>query len=221
MNPCKVTIAMLLLLAASPLLIGAQTKSVSPENPTSRSWLILPGGVTGGAINAQATEAELTKLYGKENVVSLDIELGEGETEQGTALFPDNPERRLEVLWKDREAKRGLKRVQISGEKSLWKTVHGISLGTTLKQLEQLNRKHFLLAGFAWDYSGTVMSWSQGTLEQELGPPPHVTLRLTPPNDPANDKLETEVLGDRSFSSGHPAMQELNPRVYQIIWVFP
>jgi hypothetical protein len=88
---------------------------------------------------------------------SLDIELGEGETERGTVLFPDDPTRRLEIVWKDPERKRRPKPIQISSGKSLWQTIRGISLGTTLQ--EQRNGRGFLLAGFAWDYSGTLQDW--------------------------------------------------------------
>jgi hypothetical protein len=99
--------------------------------------------------------------------------------------------------------------------------VHGICLGTTLKQLEQINRKPFRIAGFAFDYSGTVISWSQGALEQELDSPGRVILRLEPPQDQWQQPDYRSVLGDRSFSSGHPAMQRLNPSVYQLIWLIP
>lgn len=160
-------------------------------------------------------------MFGNENVILQDVDLGEGETEQGTELFPADLLRRVDILWKDPIGKRSPKRVQISGAKSLWGTVHGISLGTTLEQLEQLNRKPFRLAGFAFDYSGTVVSWSHGALEEELDRPGRVILRLTPLQDQSQLPDYRSVLGDRFFSSGHPAMQRLSPSVYQLIWLFP
>jgi hypothetical protein len=160
-------------------------------------------------------------MWGNKNVVPYDVDLGEGETEPGTELFPADPLRRADILWKDSIEKRGPKSVQISGAKSLWRTVHGISLGTTLKQLEQLNRKPFRLAGFAFDYSGTVLSWSGGALEQELGSPGRVILRLDCSQDQAQQSDYESLLGDRAFSSELPAMQRLNPTVYQLIWLFP
>jgi hypothetical protein len=202
----------------APLIHAQQNNNPSLASP---NWLILPGGVSGSKITVTTTEAELEATYGKANVVSQNIDLGEGETEPGTALFPHDPTREVDILWKDPQVKRSPKQVQISGEKSEWKTVHGITLGTTLKTLEQLNRKPFLLAGFGFDYSGTITSWNQGAMEDELVRPGRVILRLLPKNNSVHSKAETSVLGDRYFSSGHPAMQELNPRVYQIIWRFP
>jgi hypothetical protein len=79
------------------------------------------------------------------------------------------------------------------------------------------------LAGFGWDYSGTVSSWSKGSLAAELvGDHGYLTLRLGPPsNAQLPEDEQDQVLGDSDFSSSHPVMQKINPKVYQIIWGFP
>jgi len=214
-------LAAFLLAGISPLLIQARYKQPSPETSASGNWVILPGGGTGGAITAKSSETDLIRMYGSENVAAQDVDLGEGETEPGTELFSNDSARRVDILWKDPTGKRSPKRIQVSGAKSRWRTLHGITLGTTLKQLEQINRKPFRLAGFAFDYSGTIMSWNQGALEQELDSPGRVILRLEPSQDQWQHPDYKSVLGDASFSSGHPAMQRLNPFVYQLIWLIP
>ena len=165
------------------------------------------------------------RIYGDKNVVSHDVGIGEGETEPGTELFPADPLRRLDILWKDPVEKRGPKSVRISGAKSLWQTAHSISLGTTLKRLEQLNKRPFRLAGFGFDYSGTVLSWSGGALENELGQEANragrVILRLNCSPHQSQQPEYQSLQGDRLFSSGHPALQKLNPTVYEVIWLFP
>jgi hypothetical protein len=214
----------LLLLIVSSVFILAQGGNPLSESSPSREWLILPGGASGGSISTQTTEGDLIRTYGKKNIVSQDVGIGEGETEPGTELFPTDPLRRVDILWKDPVEKRGPKSVWISGTKSLWGTVHGISLSTTLKKLEQLNRKPFRLTGFAWDYSGTVLSWNGGSLEQELGQadrPGRIILRLDCTQDQYQQPDYKSLLGDRGFSSAHPAMEKLNPTVYQMIWFFP
>jgi len=90
--------------------------------------VILPGGAKGGIIFDQTTEAALTTTFGKVNVVARDIDLDEGETAPGAVLFPNDPLRKAEIVWKDPVRKVGPKQVQISGERSWWRTVHGISL---------------------------------------------------------------------------------------------
>lgn len=47
-----------------------------------------------------------------------------------------------------------------------WKTPQGVSIGTTLKELEKLNGGPFKLAGFAWDYEGAIISWEEGKMSR-------------------------------------------------------
>jgi hypothetical protein len=90
------------------------------------------------------------------------LDVGEGEVGPGTILFPSDPERSIEILWNDVGKKTDPTGVTIRGNKSRWKALHDISLGTTLKQLERLNGRPFHMAGYGWDYSGTVLSWDKG-----------------------------------------------------------
>jgi hypothetical protein len=102
----------------------------------------------------------------------------------------------------------------------MWHTADGITLGTTLLELERINRRPFRLAGFGWDYSGTVLSWSHGALDPVFGSDgsKKVYVRLIYSN-PAPPEYRA-VMGDGNFSSGHPAMQKINPHVYQMVFIF-
>jgi hypothetical protein len=189
----------------------------APPDP----WLILASGEK-GSLNARTTRRDLVRMYGASNVVDQDVDVGEGETQPGTVVFPKDPERSIEILWQNPETKTLPASAQIEGAKSRWKAVHNISLGTSLRDLERLNGRPFKLAGFGWDYSGTVTSWENGTLAAELdGGDGRVILRLDSPTPEAVDKDVAQVEGDRDFPSDHPVMQKLNPAAYQIIWVFP
>jgi hypothetical protein len=140
-----------------------------------------------------------------------------------TELFRSDPLRSAVLEWKDPYNRRTLMNIEISGAKSLWRTTHGITLGTTLKELERLNGKPFLLSGFAWDYSGTVMSWDGGMLAQELKEVDHpgrVLLRLDCAASAYQQPTYLSVTGERTFSSMNPAMQELNPTIDDVIWFF-
>jgi hypothetical protein len=169
------------------------------------------GSVLDGNTNYQT----LVKRFGAANVKKADIDVGEGETAPGALVFPDDPERRLEVIWG------GPKEVSFTiRDKSLWQSTAAIALGTTLKQLERINGKAFTLAGFEWDYSGTVTSWNGGQL-QPKNQACRFLVRLGPDENssssPEQQKLMAQVSGDRNYSSAHPAMQQLNPRAYEII----
>jgi hypothetical protein len=192
------------------------------ENLTAK-YLILPGEELGAGISAATTTQDLIRMYCKENVVETTIQDEIGEDEAVTELFPSDPLRRAVLEWAVPDKRRTLMSVTISGTKSLWTTVHGISLGRTLKELERLNGKPFVLFGFAWDYAGTISSWDGGSLAAELkevDEAGRVILRLDCKPSQYQQKSFHSVEGDRQFSSSNPAMQQLNPSVYEMIWTF-
>ena len=190
--------------------------------PVADDWLIVPG-VRVGPISELTSEAELQGIFGVENVEAIDVELGEGFSEPGTAVFPDDAARRIEIAWTD-SSRSAPKEVRITGEASSWRTSEGISLGSTLKEIERINGYPFRLAGFAFDYGGTITGCGRGRLAM-LGCNDgsgvrlerQVVLRLSPGNEARALPEYGQVIGDREFSSGHPAMQALDPSVYQMI----
>ena len=187
------------------------------------SFQIIPG-VKVGAITTKTSEADLRRIYGSKNVQSGEVGLGEGETVPGTIVYPNDPRKRLEIAWKNTKMRKFPEFVQFAGDKSFWKTTQGISLGTSLKTLEQINGKGFVLLGFQWDYSGTVVSWNGGKLARTFGKDNEfVTLRLSPQvfDNKALEKDLNAVVGDGEFSSKNRSMQKINPTVYFVIVKFP
>jgi hypothetical protein len=125
---------------------------------------------------------------------------------------------RIEVVWRD-DSHAGVKEVRLTGNATKWRTREGISLGSTLKEIERLNGSPFRLVGFAFDYSGTITDCEGGQLGV-LGSARTVRLlilRLAPSDEARRRPEYGEVLGDRDFSSSNPAMQALNPSVYQMV----
>ena len=218
--------ASLSILFVAAVVVAANSQIITLAN--ANDWLIVPGSRV-GPIDKNTSEMELRRLFGEKNELREDIGLGEGETEPGTIVFP-NSDGRLAILWKDQGQRQTPKEIRLNGDKTRWKTGQGISLGTSLKELEKLNGRPFFLMGFAWDYSGTVIDCNKGNLK-ELGctdpKDPNKTLRgrtlllrlmTHRPVDEMQDKRDFyAVSGERRFSSGHPSMQRLNPRVYEII----
>jgi hypothetical protein len=189
----------------------------------SDPWTILTSGGK-QRLNLHTTHADLVHTFGSANVVERDgIEGFSGDMEYITALYPNDPERAIEIVWRDGENKTIPESMTIRGCKSRWKTVHGISLGISLKQLEELNGHPFVLAGFGWDYSGQITSWENGSLGADLDGG-YGQIRILLDSRERHDVSEKElqdVSGDRSFSSHHPTMQKLNPIAYKITWEFP
>jgi hypothetical protein len=164
-------------------------------------------------IAAQSSEAELRERFGQTAISSTRIELGEGETAPGTVLFPDDSTRRLEVVWQDTVTRRRPSRIILRGDRSRWQVGPGISLNTSLTDLERLNGKPFTLAGFGWDYAGVVTDWNGGTLDSSLA---GIKLYLDPGPAQYESAPYSQVLGDRDYSSSLPAMQQLSPKVRTI-----
>lgn len=210
-------------------LLAASISSCTDRS--AHDWLIEPG-VRVGPVTARSSEVDLLQLLGKEKVKQSEVHIGEGELVPGTLLYPDDPDKLMEILWKDQGARRNPARIFISGDRSLWHTAEGIRLGTTLIQIEKLNGGPVRMVGFGWDYSGTVVDGAGGKLKflgTDEGPSRGITgrtllLRLNPsPSD--LEKLASEeyrtVRGDVDLRSDNGVLQKLNPRVYQLLVEFP
>ena len=190
----------------------------------SHDRLIVPGERVGPA-TVSTSEAELIRAVGEQNVRRRPVHVGEGEGEAGTILYPDKPTSRLGILWADARRTR-LRRVDVypgperKSEACEWRTVQGITLGRTLKGIERLNSRPFLLPGFAWEYEGTVIDWRGGRLGRPSSSGGRLLLRLAPREEDVQLPGWRQVQGDRSFSSGHPVIERLNPRICAIILEF-
>lgn len=217
------------------ILIGFPSAHIFAAQPTPTiDWTIVPGQRF-GPISLNTSEDKLRELFGAGNVHRENIGVGEGETEPGTVVFP-NTTRTLNVFWLDATTRDRIKEIHINGDKSVWKTDKGITLGTALKQLEKLNGRPFSLMGFAWDYAGTIVDCNGGRLKELGCVNPNdsarvlrgrtLLLRLAPTKSVENEmtaserKAYKEVMGETVFSSAHPAMQRINPQVYTMIASF-
>jgi hypothetical protein len=175
-----------------------------------------------GPLSPGMTPKSLAAAFGAANVTTADVHLGEGFFEKGTVLFSASPEDRVEILWTDEELQRDARMVVIRGDKSRWRTVDGLTVGVSLRMIERMNRRPFRLLGFGWDYGGTVMDWSKGLLDNAADGPCTIRARFAPVQNDlgqyvnGTEKYVSQVGGEREFSSGHPAMQALNPVIYEI-----
>src|SRR5262249_44890200 len=124
-------------------------------------------------------------------------------------------------IWKNTKQKQQIKTIRINGDQSVWKVGASISLGTSLKELQKLNGRPFILTGMQWDYSGTVLSWEKGNLEKEFSSSGRIIIRLERSAQEEYkiltlDEAQT-IAGDQEFRSDNKIMQKLNPKVYEII----
>ena len=194
---------------------------------SAQNWEIVPGKNV-GPITADTSEVQLIAIYGRENVKRMNIDVGEGEVQPGTVIFPNDVKRKAQILWRDPATRAQPESVMIRDKGTLWKTDRGITIGTTLKTIEELNGRPFVLTGFGWDYSGTLMHANGGRVV-ELGKKVNedevrdrtLLLRLEPTAAMQETPEFFKVMDYLTFLSSDPSMQKLDPSVYEMIIEFP
>jgi len=209
------TIRSHLCLAIGVLILGAHPSASTPrgqENALRFSCEVF---------SATTNAATLSARFGAANVKTAQVPWGgaEGDLSEGTVLFDTTADARLEIYWRDTTNKRNPEWVSVRGKKTRWRTPAGITLGTTLRRIEQVNGRPFRLVGFGSDVSGTVMNWSGGRLESQNTANCRVRMRVGPNWDKVTVQTSeriNQLKGAPEYSAGHPAMQALSPVVYEL-----
>jgi hypothetical protein len=155
------------------------------------------------------SEKELKKRYGHDLKRSTGYyPEGMGEY-QNTLLYP-HTKNEVEFVWLDDSVNfSGLIYIKVSGQKTGWKTAEGITLGTTLKELESLNQKPFVFYGFGWDYSGMV-DWDNGHLFER-----RIFVSLDYPGESIPPEFDA-LVGDHQMKSDSELAQKANPVVREV-----
>jgi hypothetical protein len=154
----------------------------------------------------------LAERFGAENITTQTLPGPEGESYQATVVFPDDPTRRLEIVWNDPGATPASASVDSLGTQ--WRAVEGFSIGTPIADIERINVMPFKIWGFGWDYGGWVSDWNVGALSQD-DDGCHTRMRFSPRNESASG-----AQGDSEFSSNDPAVRAADPIVSEIALMF-
>lgn len=170
------------------------------------NWTCIPGKKV-GKIAKNFSEKDVIEAYGVENVERKEIGLGEGEMANATVLFP-NTDNQLFITWQLDKQFEVIDEILIDEAKTSWMTSQGITVGTTLKELVNINEKPFQFAGFEWDYSGFANDWQGGKISKNL------SVFLEPSNPEA---VYPDLLGDALFSSDLPKAKEADLKVRAMI----
>src|SRR5688572_21878636 len=111
------------------------------------------------------SERDLVQEFGRENVTNGPLFREDDGPVEGTILFPASDDRRVEVLWHDAAQKQRPALIRVRGERSRWRTPHGLGVGDDLRTVEQKNGWPFRLAGFSSEGGGgRLLNWSGGRL---------------------------------------------------------
>lgn len=158
------------------------------------------------------TRATLVERMGDEARVEL-VGGPEGMDFDALVLWPENPSRRIEVIFLD-DAMTERGSVRVVGEASEWRAA-GLGLGSSLADVEARNGGPFKLMGFEWDYGGLVMDWLGGKLE-DLGGGCRIGAHLG--YGEAVREVPSAVLGDVELRSDLSELRGLDLAVAEL-WV--
>ena len=205
---------------STPNTPGIESTTDRRHDIRDSQWMITAGRF--GPLTAESGEADLRRLFGSAVVKPERIHLGEGEFWPGTVLFPDDSIRLVEITWQDTLERRKPWRATVRGRRSAWHVNGQIELGTTLQELQRLNGKPFTMSGYGWDYGGRVMDWNGGVLDTTLQRNGYrIGFSLDTDSAGRETEARSQISGDRPFSSSLPALQELNPSIWEIFLDFP
>ena len=168
--------------------------------------LIVPGSRVGPILSGD-TEQTIIDRLGPDRVQRGEYMVGEGEMLEVTYVFPGT-EKELILLWTAEDFTH-LREVRISKAGAPWKTEAGLTVGSTLKEVQEMNGKPFLMSGFQWDYAGSTMSWNLGNL------PPDLVLTFAEPK-----RVHKSLLGDLELRSDSDRLRRANPKVQVLRIIF-
>ena len=155
-----------------------------------------------------ATPATLAAHFGRENVIPETIDGPEGQPLNVTAIYPKDPDKRIEVIFANEEERTGLITVMVNQPTSLWKGPGGVGIGAGIAQVEAANGAPFQLQGFGWDYGGFVSDWKGGKLSNDTG------CRLIMRFLTEGADVSPEILGDGAQPmSDDPLVRKADPKV--------
>ena len=197
------------------------------QNSQSNDWTIVPD-LRVGPVTATFSERDLRSSFGDASVTNGSMPGAEGEPTAATFVYQDDPTRALAIAWKDADKKANPDTIFVcqglSQGTCKWHTPSGITIGTTLTELEKQNGSPLLFYGFGWYYSGIVISWQGGKLMHDLGNTGVVGVAVAPANENWADKLtplqRKKLSGEKKISSDDLTVQKLNIVVHKLTFGF-
>lgn len=198
-----------LLVIAILALLSATVPATGQHTPPKPSHLVLSYT---GPFARDSDLARLQRIFGPQNVRHERLYVGEGQYKRGTVIYPTDPRRRIEIFWLNHHASQPPELIRVTNSQSLWRGPGDLKPGSTLAELELANGGLFELAGFEWDYGGTLMNW-RGQLDSVGGDSRCVFGAVVTTNRNPPQAVYDKVLGDGTFSSSDAKMRALRPFV--------
>ena len=160
-------------------------------------------------VRADDSAKSLKLRYGDEAVVQDDLYTGvEDITYKGLVLLPRVPDWRIEVSFTDETMSRVSGLALIDSKTSHW-NVAGVTLGSTLAEVQRINGGPFLMREFLTDGGGFVIDWKGGMLDRALPGGCAISVRFGKGRDMG-------APGGDPISSNNAALLKWGPVVEQV-----
>jgi hypothetical protein len=168
-----------------------------------------------GLFARNSSHAALANAFSPKNITFTEVEGGsDGTKTVGSVLFPNDPKRRLEVLWENEDARTDLFRIAING-KSTWTGPKGLRLGLALAAVEKINGKPFRLRGLDPEGFTAAIDWQEGALASLPG---GCDIGIRFAVDPKASESARAVASGEDFLSNDPGMLAVKPTVAEILF---
>ena len=166
-----------------------------------------------GVFGKDSAHLKLAMRYDSRNVVFTEVDGPDGSKLNASVLYPNDPKRRLEVLWNNEASRSDTALVVINGQ-SQWTAPKGLKLGMPLAALEKANGRPFKLGGFGAE-GASVTGWAGGALGALPGGC-KVGIRLAAGRGVPADAV-AGVAGEKELTSNDPAVKAVKPTVAEIL----
>lgn len=167
-----------------------------------------------GVFAKNSTHLKLALKYNSRNVAYGEVDGADGSKLNASIVFPNDPKRRLEVLWNNEAARSDTSVISING-KSQWIAPKGLKLGLAIAALEKANGRPFKLTGFGKDGAASVAGWENGALSSLPGGC-KIGIRLFA-DAKTPEAARNAVAGDGEFLSNDARVRAVKPTVGEIL----
>jgi hypothetical protein len=199
---------------AAPRRPLADDDDAAPKPAAPRPAAAANAVVCNGVFAKDSTHLKLAIKYDSRNIVFGEVDGPDGSKIKASILFPNDPRRRLEVLWNNDASRSDTSIIAING-KSQWTAPKGLRLGLPLAALEKANGRPFKIGGFGADGSASVLGWEGGALSSLPGGC-KVGIRLAA-DSKASPDTRSAVAGDKQLLSNDASVLAVKPSVAEIL----
>ena len=169
-----------------------------------------------GPLAPDSNEAALIAAYGADNVVTGNVDGPEGTTMLATTVFPNDPQRKFQVVWWDEATRSRISYFSVPADAT---APGGVGRGMTIAEVEALNGEPFTLYGFWWDYGGAA-GFQTGKLA-DLPGGCFLNVTFQPSKDLPAGVDPAPISGDQEISSSEPMLAQVEAKVEDLSLGYP